>query len=50
MEESFLSDFLSALRSVSALSMVFAVVAFFAIAMMLLWLWRGSVLESKDKE
>lgn len=50
MDQSFFSELLTTLRSVGATAMAFAVIAFFATAALLLWMWRGSVLEARSRD
>ena len=50
MDQSFLSDLISALDAVRATSVAFAIIGFFAIAALLLWMWRGAALEADDVE
>lgn len=48
MDQSFLQDLLGALNAVRATSITLVVIGFFAIAALLLWMWRGTAIESDD--
>lgn len=50
MDQSFLSELFAALDAVRATSMSFAIIGFFAIAAIVLWMWRGAVKSSDDDE